>query len=74
MTRLNLNSDNSKVIGDKVFITALKAHKAMEGVNHKNSIIHPTLGRMYEYNGVYARFSNLRSGRLDEQIFNKHKC
>lgn len=55
MTRINLNSENSKLIGDKVFITALKAHKAQEGVNYKNSIIHPILGRMYEYGGMYAR-------------------
>ena len=54
--RLNLNTTNSKVINEQIYITAIKALMATPAdVNYDNKITHPTLGQMYLYEGTYAR-------------------
>ena len=59
MNRINVNQNNSKLIGDKLFITGLKmnrlSNKLSEHIVKGNTMKHPTLGLMYEYNGPYSR-------------------
>jgi len=56
---IRLNPENSKIIGDKVFITSIKAHglnpKLTRYVNNNCKINHPTLGTLVEYTGPYTR-------------------
>jgi hypothetical protein len=56
---IRLNPENSKVIGDKVFITTMKAHNLKETLssylNWGSKINHPLLGTLVEYNGPYTR-------------------
>lgn len=56
---IRLNTENSKVIGDKVFITAIKAHSLKstlkQNVVNGSTANHPSLGMMYEYTGDYTR-------------------
>ena len=58
---IRLNPENSKVIGDKVYITTMKAHnlnaKLATFVNYNNKINHPQLGTLVEYTGPYTRRS-----------------
>ena len=57
--RVNLNPTNSKVINGVVFVTALKvqamSNKLVELVEYGNNIMHPSLGKMYQYNGTFSR-------------------
>jgi hypothetical protein len=57
--KIRLNSKNSKVISDKVFITTEKAYSLKEGLksklNWQSNINHPILGKLIEYNGEYSR-------------------
>ncbi len=57
--RVNLNPTNSKVINGVVFVTALKvqamSNKLVELVEYGNNIMHPSLGKMYQYNGKFSR-------------------
>lgn len=59
MKKVNLNPQNSKVINDVVFVTALKveamSEKLKDFVEYGNNIVHPILGKMYEYSGKYSR-------------------
>ena len=61
MTKIRVNSENSKVLGGRLFITLLKAvliskSKVLaELVEHGNSITYPGLGKLVEYNGAYSR-------------------
>jgi hypothetical protein len=56
---IRLNEKNSKVVGDKVYITAEKAHKLniklVQFLDTSSKIKHPILGTMYEYSGNYSR-------------------
>lgn len=56
---IRLDQKNSKIIGGKVFITAMKAHKLNQRVSQfvstNSKINHPQLGIMYEYSGQYTR-------------------
>lgn len=56
---IRLNPENSKVIGDKVFITTMKAHNLNEKLtnylNWGSKISHPKLGTLVEYTGPYTR-------------------
>lgn len=57
---IRLNADNSKIINDKVFITALKAHTLkpelkQEYLNQGSKANHPKLGSLIEYTGPYTR-------------------
>lgn len=57
--KIRLNSDNSKVVGNKVYITKTKAFslndKLKKNVNWVDRVKHPTLGVLVEYNGIYSR-------------------
>ena len=57
--KVNLNPRNSKVINNVVYVTALKvqamSEKLKDFVEYGNNIIHPALGKMYEYSGNYSR-------------------
>ena len=57
--RINVNKENSKVIGGKLFITGLKMSKLSSKLTlyiiSGSKIQHPVLGTMYEYNGPFAR-------------------
>ena len=57
--KINVNATNSKMITGKLFITGMKMSKLsgalLDFIVRGNSIIHPTLGKMYEYNGPYSR-------------------
>jgi len=57
--KINVNTNNSKVIGGKLFITGLKMSQLnktlSEFIVRGNTITHPTLGQMYEYDGPFSR-------------------
>ena len=57
--RINVNKNNSKVIGGKLFITGLKMSQLNKTLSdfivRGNTITHPSLGQMYEYEGPYSR-------------------
>lgn len=59
MSRINVNSQNSILISDKLYISALKytkmTPKLQEFVNTGNNLNHPTKGMFYEYTGNYSR-------------------
>ena len=61
MTKIRVNSENSKVFAGKLFITLLKAvlvskSKVLaELIEYDNNLIHPTLGKLVEYSGPYNR-------------------
>ncbi len=56
---IRLDQKNSKMIGGKVFITAIKVHKMNQSLTQyvvqESKITHPLLGMMYEYTGPYTR-------------------
>ena len=58
-SRINVNVENSKVIGGKLFITGLKmsklSNKLSSHIVSGSKIQHPVLGTMYEYAGPFAR-------------------
>lgn len=57
--KINVNSTNSILINERLFISALKAtkmsSKLQEFVNTGNNLNHPTKGIFYEYTGNYSR-------------------
>tara|TARA_R110002153_G_scaffold7590_1_gene34035 strand:+ start:587 stop:778 length:192 start_codon:yes stop_codon:yes gene_type:complete len=57
--KVNLNPRNSKVINNVVYVTAVKvlsmSEKLKDFLEYGNNIIHPVLGKMYEYSGNYSR-------------------
>ena len=57
--RINVNQNNSKVIGGKLFITGLKMSqlkaKLAEFIIKGSTVTHPTMGVLYEYNGPFSR-------------------
>ena len=57
--RINVNANNSKVIGGKLFITGLKMSqlkaKLAEYIVKGSTVSHPTMGLMYEYDGPFSR-------------------
>ena len=59
MKKVNLNPTNSKVIDGVVFVTALKVQAMskilVDLVEYGNNIVHPILGKMYQYNGKFSR-------------------
>ena len=72
--RINVNSKNSILLNDRLFITALKAQKMssklQEFVNTGNNINHPTKGIFYEYTGNYSRGVEC-SAQLDNEMYNE---
>jgi len=59
MKRINVNMKNSKLINGRLFITALKMVALSQGLAEfivkGNTIQHPSLGLLFEYNGPYSR-------------------
>ena len=60
MRKINVNSKNSMIINNRLYITALKASSiskklSEEFVSAGNSILHPTKGLHYEFKGNYSR-------------------
>jgi hypothetical protein len=60
MTKINVNTTNSKLVNGKLFITPLKAQqitnpKLQEQINFQSSIDYPNLGKLVEFNGNYSR-------------------
>ena len=57
--RINVNQNNSKVIGGKLFITGMKMSQLkakLAGCIIKGSTVqHPTMGMLYEYDGPFSR-------------------
>jgi hypothetical protein len=57
--KINVNATNSKVIDGKLFITGLKMSQLNNAlsdfIKKGNTINHPVLGLMYEYDGPYSR-------------------
>ena len=59
MSKIRVNTNNSKLVDGKLFINllkldSLKKHQR-ENVNDTSSIIHPILGRMISYEGEFIR-------------------
>ena len=59
MSKIRVNTSNSKLVDGKLFINllkldSLKKHQR-ENVNDTSSIIHPMLGRMISYEGEFIR-------------------
>ncbi len=59
MSKIRVNTDNSKLVDGQVFINllkldSLKKHQR-ENVNDASSIFHPMLGRMVSYEGEFIR-------------------
>ena len=61
MSKIRVNTTNSKVLAGKLFITELKAiliskSKVLaELVEYDNNIMYPGIGKLVEYNGPYIR-------------------
>tara|TARA_R110002153_G_scaffold107227_2_gene247197 strand:+ start:113 stop:298 length:186 start_codon:yes stop_codon:yes gene_type:complete len=60
MNRINVNKKNSIIVNERLFITGLKMSQLTTAVVdlhivRGNTINHPTLGMMYEYDGNYSR-------------------
>ena len=59
--KIRVNTNNSKVVGGKLFITLLKAQQIksivlQKLVNYSNSVLFPGMhDRLVEYNGAYIR-------------------
>jgi|TARA_R100001224_G_scaffold63770_2_gene38124 hypothetical protein len=62
MARINVNTKNSMLLNNRLYITALKAQminsKLQEFVVTGNNVNHPTKGLFYEYIGNYSRKDN----------------
>jgi len=61
MSKIRVNTSNSKLVDGKLFINllkldSLKKHQR-ENVNDTSSIIHPMLGRMVSYEGEFIRIN-----------------
>ena len=61
MSKIRVNSENSKVLNGKLFITLLKVlqvskSKVLEKlVEYDNNLVYPGLGKLVEYKGAYSR-------------------
>ena len=58
MKKINVNATNSKMIDGNLFITGLKMSqlKALgEFIVGGNTVVHPVLGMMYQYDGPFSR-------------------
>ena len=62
MSKIRVNTKNSKVMDGRLFITMLKAQQIKSVVLQKlieygNSIVYPNVGKLVEYKGAYIRVS-----------------
>ena len=59
--KIRVNTGNSKVIDEKLFIDLIKLNslkkKQRENVNDGSCIVHPMLGRMVSYEGEFIRIT-----------------
>ena len=59
MKRINVNTSNSLLIEGRLFITGLKMNALSPSFKDMiisgNTIVHPSLGTLYEFNGPYSR-------------------
>ena len=59
MRRINVNATNSKMIDGKLFITGLKmnalSNLLSESIIKGSTVVHPTLGKLYQYDGPFSR-------------------
>ena len=60
MSKIRVNTKNSKVMDGRLFITMLKAQQIKSVVLQKlieygNSIVYPNVGKLVEYKGAYIR-------------------
>ena len=59
--KIRVNSNNSKVLNGRLFITELKAllvskSKVLSNlIEYGNSIVYPGIGKLVEYKGAYIR-------------------
>ena len=57
--KINVNATNSKMINGKLFITGIKMSQLNKSLKDfivgGNTITHPVLGQMYEYDGPFSR-------------------
>jgi len=57
--KINVNATNSKMITGRLFITGLKMSQLKNGLSEfivrGNTIVHPVLGKLYQYDGPYSR-------------------
>ena len=61
MSKIRVNTTNSKVMNGKLFITLLKAvliskSKVLaELIEYDNNLVYPGMGKLVEYSGPYSR-------------------
>jgi len=59
MSKINVNTRNSKLVNGRLFITGLKMAQLSlalaEYIVRNSTITYPGYGVMYEYNGPYSR-------------------
>lgn len=55
MVKIRLDQNNSKVFGDRVYITPVKANTVNADLLGNSKIVHPVLGTLIEYRGPYTR-------------------
>ena len=61
MSKIRVNSENSKVLNGKLFITLLKALQVSKSkvlaelIEYDINLVFPGLGKLVEYNGTYIR-------------------
>ena len=59
--KIRVNSNNSKVLNGRLFITELKALLVSKSkvlstlIEYGNSIVYPGIGKLVEYKGAYIR-------------------
>ena len=57
--KINVNATNSKMIAGNLFITGLKMNALSSALSDfivgGNTVVHPTLGKLYQYDGPYSR-------------------
>jgi hypothetical protein len=57
--KINVNATNSKMIAGNLFITGLKMSQLNKSLKDfivgGNTITHPSLGKMYQYDGPFSR-------------------
>ena len=63
MAKIRVNTENSKLLNGKLFITMLKAvlvskSKVLaELIEYDNNLVYPGIGKLVQYNGAYIRVS-----------------
>jgi len=61
MAKIRVNTENSKLLNGKLFITLLKAvlvskSKVLaELIEYDNNLVYPGIGKLVQYNGAYIR-------------------